>query len=330
MKSRPSLAAVGSALARLCLVLSVAIRPGPALAHPVDAASLVLRETSAGRFSVHFRAGSGALQRELAAPALFPAECRLAAATLQCGASGLSGTLRFPWLEGTLTRLMVDIQWLDGSRMLRVVTASSPRLSVYGTSGSGLAALVPILRDYAWLGVEHIALGFDHLFFVVALTFLVKRRGRLLATVTAFTLAHSATLAATALRAIEVPTAPVETMIALSIVLVCAECLRPHPTLTRRAPWLVAFAFGLLHGLGFASALLDIGLPERHLPSALFGFNVGVEVGQVAVIGGASGARALAARAPVRLPWAGRAALYAMGSVAAFWSLDRAIGIFHG
>src|SRR5204863_3481547 len=122
--------------------------------------------------------------------------------------------------------------------------------------------------DYVRLGVEHILTGYDHLLFVVALTLLVRKRRPLVATITAFTVAHSITLASTVLGLVSVPSAPVEATIALSIVLVCAECLRPGDSLTRRAPWLVAFSFGLLHGMGFASALAEIGLPEKHIPAA--------------------------------------------------------------
>ena len=301
---------------------------GASHAHPLDTASLSLRELQPGSFVVRFVAGSPALQRQLGAPATFPEPCQLQGARLECGAAGLAGTLEFPWLDGTLTRLMVDIEWRDGSRLLRVVTASSPALTVYGGAAPGLRALAPIVLDYTRLGVEHILTGFDHLCFVLALTLLVKRRVQLLATITAFTLAHSSTLAATALGAIELASAPVEVMIALSIVLVCAECLRPGESLTRRAPWLVAFTFGLLHGMGFASALLEIGLPERHLPSALFGFNLGVELGQLAVIGVAAALSALLRRTRWQRAGLSRAFVYVMGSVAAYWVLDRVLSMF--
>ncbi len=301
-----------------------------ARAHPIDSASLTLQEVAPGRFLMRFRSGSGALQRELEAPAVFPKPCRIEGAFLECGRSGLVGTIEFPWLEGTLTRLMVEIEWQSGSRLLRVITASAPSLSVYGVPASGWLALRPIVVDYVGLGIEHILTGFDHVLFVIALALLVRSRGRLLATVTAFTLAHSITLASTALGWISVPTSPVEATIALSIVLVCAECLRPEESLTRRAPWLVAFAFGLLHGLGFASALLEIGLPQEHLPSALLCFNLGVELGQLAVIGVVVTLRKVTARLGFQRPWLFRTVVYAMGSTAAFWSLDRIVSVFGG
>jgi len=133
----------------------------------------------------------------------------------------------------------------------------------------------------------------------------------------------------TALGLFSVPIAPVEAMIALSIVLVCAECLRPEDSLTRRAPWLVALSFGLLHGFGFASALSEIGLPEQHLPLALLSFNLGVELGQVLVVLAFVGLTWFAGRAPLlrALPKdvSARVLSYAMGSLAAFWSIERVL-----
>jgi len=314
----------------LLLILCALCMAGIARAHEIDAASLSLTEVAPGRFLMRFHAGSRTLQQQLAVPAVFPKPCRLEGAYLDCGSSGLVGSIEFPWLEGTLTRLMVEIEWRSGSRLLRIVTASAPTLTVYGVPASGLVALKPIVFDYTRLGIEHILTGFDHLLFVIALAILVRNRRSLITTITAFTVAHSLTLACTALGLLSVPPAPVEATIALSIVLVCAECLRPAQSLTRRAPWLVAFAFGLLHGLGFASALMEIGLPEKHLPAALFCFNLGVELGQLAVIGAVIAVRTLALRLKLRRDWLIRALIYAMGSVAAFWSLDRIVAVFGG
>jgi hydrogenase/urease accessory protein HupE len=299
----------------------------PARAHPIDAATLTLTEIAPGQFTVRFVAGAASLQRLAAAPAVFPEPCRLDGTSLGCGPSGLAGTIAFPWLEGTMTRLMVDIEWLGGGRLLRIVTASARTLTVYGGTGGG-ASLKPVVIDYTRLGVEHILTGFDHLLFVVALTLLVRRRRLLIATITAFTVAHSLSLAATVLGLVSVPPAPVEAAIALSIVLVCAECLRPGESLTHRGPWLVAFAFGLLHGLGFASALMEIGLPEKHIPAALFCFNLGVEIGQLSVIGSVFALRALARRLHPARPWLARTLVYAMGATAAFWSVDRLAAVF--
>jgi hydrogenase/urease accessory protein HupE len=312
----------------LLLACSVACVCRPAAAHPIDSASLTLTEVAPGRFRVRFQAGSRALLQELAQPASFPKPCRLDGAYLDCGRSGLVGPIEFPWLTGTLTRLMVEIDWLGGGHVLRIASASAPTFTVYGVPATGLRALAPIIADYTRLGVEHILTGFDHLLFVIGLALLVRSRRALVATITAFTLAHSLTLASTALGLLTVPSAPVEATIALSIVLVCAECLRPGESLTRRAPWLVAFAFGLLHGLGFASALLDIGLPAEHVPAALLCFNVGVELGQLGVIGVFLLLRALALRLKLDRPWLVRTLIYAMGGTAAYWSIDRIVAVF--
>jgi hydrogenase/urease accessory protein HupE len=303
----------------------------PAKAHELDSATLVLSEISAGRFDVRLQTNSEALRSQITAPASFPSPCRLVAERLDCGDTGLVGTIEFPWLEGRLTSVLVDIRWLSGARLLRMVNPSSPTLAVYGIPVSaGLLELGPIIRDYVRLGVEHILLGFDHLLFVIALTVLVRGRAALLLTITAFTLSHSLSLTATVLGVVSIPIAPVEAAIALSIALLCVECLRPVTSLTRRAPWAVAFAFGLLHGLGFASALLAIGLPEEHVPVALFCFNAGVELGQIAVVVAVVTAARLATRLKLVRPWSSRAVLYAMGSMAAFWTIERADALFRG
>jgi hydrogenase/urease accessory protein HupE len=300
-----------------------------ARAHAVDAALLSLTEVAPGRFLIKWQAGSSTLER-LTEPARFPAPCRIEGAFLECGASGLAGALEFPWLEGSLTHLVVDIQWRDDARVLRSVTAETPRLFVYGGAGRGVRPLLAVARDYGWLGVEHISGGFDHLLFVAALTLLVRVKRRLLAAVTAFTLGHSLSLAATALGALTLPVPPVEATIALSIAWVCAEGARPRDVLVARAPWVVAFVFGLLHGLGFASALLEIGLPARHLPLALLFFNVGVELGQLAVIGTLVVLGVAVARAGWSRAWQRLALFYAMGSVATAWSIERVVAVLAG
>jgi hydrogenase/urease accessory protein HupE len=310
----------------LCAV-ALLLAAGAARAHDPEGASLSLRELEGGRFVVRWYAGSQTLQEDLASAVVFPAPCRLRGAELACGTAGLVGTIEFPWIEGTLARVVVDVDWRDGTRLSRVISASSPRLRIYGARAAGWRALAPIVLDYTRFGVEHILTGFDHLLFVVALALLVRRRAALVATITAFTAAHSLSLAVTVLGLVHVPPAPVEASIALSIVLVCAECLRDGPSLARRAPWVVAFAFGLLHGLGFASALLELGVPEGHVPAALLCFNVGVEIGQLAVIALVLALRRLAARLRALRPWMRPGLVYAMGGLAAYWSIDRALAV---
>ena len=301
---------------------------GAARAHELDSASLSLKEIESGSFAVRWHASSRTLNDDLGTAATFPKPCRLEGARLSCGPAGLVGEIAFPWLEGTLTRVVVDVEWRNGTRLLRVASPGSPSVRVYGIPATGLRALAPIVVDYTGLGVEHILTGFDHLLFVVALTLLVRRGRQLLATITAFTLAHSVSLALTVLGLVHVPSPPVEASIALSIVLVCGECLRPADSLTRRAPWAVAFAFGLLHGLGFASALLDLGVPEQHVPTALVCFNLGVELGQLAIIAAVLALRWLVRRLRLARHWMRPGLIYAMGSLAAFWSIDRVRTVF--
>ena len=175
--------------------------------------------------------------------------------------------------------------------------------------------------------------GIDHLLFVLALLILVKGVRTLIWTITAFTAAHSLTLAAAALGFIQVPQAPVEAVIALSIVFVASEIAhvsQGHPSLTQRKPWIVAFVFGLLHGFGFAGALNEIGLPEQSIPLALLLFNVGVELGQLGFIGVVLLIYAILNRYTFKLPhWANQVPAYLIGTVAAFWTIERTVGFWN-
>jgi hydrogenase/urease accessory protein HupE len=315
---------------RLAIFIAVWLYAAQAQAHSFDAATLTLTEVADGRFAIDWRTTARTL-KDLREPAQYPKSCHQRGTTLHCGSLGLVGTIEFPWLAGGESRVTVLVDWSNGSRLLRVVNGKSPSLKVYGIPPSaGLRFLVPIAGDYTRLGVEHILTGFDHLMFVLAVTILVRTRKALVAAVTAFTVAHSLTLAATVLGWLELPSAPVETTIALSIVLACTECLRPSDSLAHRAPWLVTFAFGLLHGMGFASALLEAGLPDKHVPSALLFFNVGVELGQLAAIAAFVALGWLWMRIERRPAWSTRAFVYAMGSTAAYWSLERGVAMFTG
>jgi hydrogenase/urease accessory protein HupE len=297
-------------------------------AHSFDAATLTLTEVADGKFAIDWQTTAETLQG-LRAPAQYPKSCSQQGALLDCGPLGLVGTIDFPWLAGGASSVTVLIDWRNGSRLLRVLNGRSPRLTVYGIPASaGLRFLQPIALDYTRLGIEHILTGFDHLMFVLAITLLVQRRKALIAAISAFTVAHSLTLAATVFGWLRLPSAAVETTIALSIVLACSECLRPADSLARRAPWLVTFAFGLLHGMGFASALLETGLPEKHVPSALLFFNVGVELGQLAAIALFVAVGWLVTRIERRPAWSRRAFVYALGCIAAYWSLERGVAMF--
>jgi hydrogenase/urease accessory protein HupE len=186
-----------------------------------------------------------------------------------------------------------------------------------------------VLRTYFVLGVEHILAGWDHLLFVIALVLLIGNWRKVILAATAFTVSHSITLAAAALGYVGLPQAPVEALIALSILFLALEIIRPDgdtPTLTRRFPWVVAFLFGLLHGFGFAGALNSIGLPEGEIVAALLAFNIGVEAGQLMVITSLLIALALVQRFAVNaLVPAVRFSAYGIGIIGAYWLVDRVI-----
>jgi hypothetical protein len=169
--------------------------------------------------------------------------------------------------------------------------------------------------------------GLDHLLFVAALLLLVSEWRRLIGVITAFTVAHSITLAASTLGVIAVPVAPIEVLIALSIAFIAAEILhlrQGHRSVASERPWLVAFAFGLLHGVGFASALTEIGLPQNAVPTALLFFNLGVETGQLMFVAGLGLAAWLSQKIWDGWPsWSRALPPYAIGAVAAFWVLER-------
>jgi hydrogenase/urease accessory protein HupE len=180
---------------------------------------------------------------------------------------------------------------------------------------------------YLKLGVEHILTGIDHLLFVLALLLITCGSWKLVKTVSAFTLSHSITLTAATLGFVHVPQRPVEAFIALSIVFVAVEIVHLHAGregVTARAPWVVALTFGLLHGLGFAGGLSEVGLPAGHIPTALLFFSVGVETGHLLFVAAVLSLIALGRRSGVALPrWAELVPPYAIGSVAMFWVIQR-------
>jgi hypothetical protein len=189
------------------------------------------------------------------------------------------------------------------------------------------ASKLKIAGDYWRMGTIHILEGMDHLLFVLALLLIVNGFGPLLKAITAFTVAHSITLALATLGVIHLPPAPTEAIIALSILFLAAEIVHKHNGIigvTERWPWLIAFLFGLFHGLGFAGALSEIGVPQTEVPLALLMFNVGVETGQLLFVTAVLSLIALLKRLPLAAPaGAWRVASYAIGSLAAFWTIQR-------
>jgi hydrogenase/urease accessory protein HupE len=215
--------------------------------------------------------------------------------------------------------------------------AGSPKtLRINGAAPSSVIparqARSAVAAMYSRLGFEHIAFGFDHLLFVLCLLMLVSNLKRLLGAITAFTVAHSITLAGTTFGWLRLAISPVEACIALSIALVAAEVIKARSgksSVVQRCPWVASFGFGLLHGFGFASALSDIGVPEDAVPLALLSFNLGVEVGQIVFVGIVLALMSLLRRyAPQPPAWAGRAPPYAAGVVASFWFIERTVRMF--
>lgn len=236
---------------------------------------------------------------------------------------GLAGqTLGIDGIAGGVTDVIVRVEHSDGTSQVARVLPHKPQFVVQGATGTGEVAWA-----YLILGVEHILGGVDHLLFVLALLLIVSGGKRIFLTITAFTAAHSITLVAATLGWVHVPGPPVEAMIALSIVFVAAEIvhsLRGKPGITARAPWVVAFTFGLLHGFGFAGALAEVGLPQKAIPIALLTFNVGVELGQLLFVAAALLVGAALRRLPVpRRAWMPYAIPYAIGCIAMFWVIER-------
>jgi len=292
-----------------------------ARAHEMTMAEMEVRETAPGEFFWQWSAQNDKRPMGDDLAPHWPAACTAGPNRVHCSGGGLKGELSIDGVGKRYSAALVKIFWLDGGSHVYTITAAQPTAHLYGSAddrrGKG-----EIARAYTILGVQHILSGYDHLLFVASLLFLVGFRRRLIGTITAFTLAHSITLACSVFGLITLRSPPVEAAIALSIVLVASESLRDRETLARRLPALVSFLFGLVHGLGFAGALKEIGLPQSHLPLALLCFNAGVEIGQLMVV--------LAVFTVVRLPiprdWLGRArrpALYGIGALAAYWSLSR-------
>jgi hydrogenase/urease accessory protein HupE len=241
---------------------------------------------------------------------------------VNAGVGGLDGrTVRIEGLERTITDVLVSVSRLDGEQVQTILRPGDASLELH-LGGTGLA-----LPAYLMLGIRHILAGTDHLCFVLALLLLVPNRMVLVKTITAFTVAHSLTLAATALHLIAVQPDAIEALVALSIVFVAVELAhfrRGRVGLTARYPWLIAFTFGLLHGCAFAGALAEVGLPSRAIRLSLLLFNVGVEIGQLLFVAGVLTVAWCLARLPRPLPaWTAGIAPYGIGTFAVIWFVER-------
>ncbi|MED5386671.1 MAG: HupE/UreJ family protein [Pseudomonadota bacterium] len=216
-------------------------------------------------------------------------------------------------LDRTLIDTLVNIKRLDGSINEILINGNEPRLD--------LTVATPTVPVYLIIGIEHLLLGFDHILFVIMLLYLVRSSWQILKVVTSFTIAHSLTLALSALELVQLSSAPVEAVIAGSIVLLAYENLQKKGSVSKTFPVLIAFGFGLLHGLGFAGAVAEIGLPEESQLIALLLFNIGIELGQLAIIAFVLLLLMVMRLKFIRLLY--EVPIYLTGGIASFWFLQR-------
>ena len=324
---------------RLFFAIVVVLLAQPAVSDELRPGYLEMRQIGAGAYNLLFKIPARGEDLRLAIYVNLPEGTQDVApprASFSDGAyverrtirrdGGLIGqAISIEGLSATSTDVLVRIESLAGAIQTERLSPTETSFIIQAVPGAGEVA-----ATYLRLGVEHILFGFDHLLFVLALVILVRGWRRVAVTVTAFTIAHSITLAAATLGFVNVPGPPVEARIALSIMLVSVEILnarRGKPSLTARLPWLVAFSFGLLHGFGFAGALAEVGLPQHAIPVALLFFNLGVEIGQLAFVAAVLTAGGLFRSAmALRLTYPDSAdrqsadviAAYAIGTTAAF------------
>ena len=300
----------------------------PLAAHEPTIAVLELRDQGKGHFlgSWLFPPVDQSLKP------IFPPQCSWVPPVLDCGARGLVGRLSFDGLGSKQSATMIRVIPQQGEVQAYTVSAGHPYVTVATEPGTNIAVWMELADTYVSLGINHILLGIDHLLFVLGLIWLVRGKWMLVRTITSLTVAHSISLAAATFGWVGVPTAPLNAAIALSIVFVGVEIVklnRGEVGLTARYPWVVAFSFGLLHGLGFATALTTLGIPQSTLPIALLFFNVGVEIGQLAFVFVVLALSWAHRRADATLPrWSASIPAYAIGTIATFWFLSRLPLIF--
>jgi hydrogenase/urease accessory protein HupE len=312
-------------------------------AHESRPAYLEIKETAPNQFSLLFRTPvlSGMrlpirLQTPDGVQNIKPPEVQELADSLverrwiNAGPSGLAGQrIEFPGLQGTITDVLVRVEMLDGRSWTTIVHPSQPWVEI-----TAAQTRLQVMGSFILQGIRHILFGADHMLFVLGLLLIVKDRWMLLKTITAFTVAHSITLAIATLGYAEAPVLPLNAAIALSILFLGPEIVRSwrgETSFTIRHPWVVAFAFGLLHGFGFASALTGAGLPKAELPVALLSFNVGVEIGQLSFVALILSLERAFRILEVRWPrWAEALPGYTVGSLGAFWTVQRLAIMFGG
>lgn len=307
------------------LVLAVLMQPCALSAHEATLGVLEFREVRPGAF-----VGRWTMQPSIGAARVdlrVPPHCFLRLPEMNCGQKGLVGPITITNLGANMSAVLIKIIPIEGEPRSYTISTANPVASVLGTGAPTLQTWIELAKSYVNYGIDHILLGADHLLFVLGLIWIVGGGWRLVKTITAFTIGHSASLAAAAFGLIGVPERPLNACIALSIAFLAVEIVkqqRGEMGFTARHPWAVAFAFGLVHGIGFAGALAGLGLESRLLPAALLFFNVGVEIGQLAfvllVLALIWAHRRLGAVVP---RWGDALPAYAIGTVSMFWFFGR-------
>jgi HupE/UreJ protein len=316
---------IGAAL----LLLVAALLPQGVRAHEATLGVIEFREVRPGAF-----VGAWTMEPAIGSARVdlrMPPHCFLRLPEMNCGAKGLVGSISIANLGSGLSGVMVKIFPVTGETQSYTITAANPMVSILGAGPPTLDTWIELAKTYVNFGIDHILLGADHLLFVLGLIWIVGGGWRLVKTITAFTIGHSASLAAAAFGVIGVPERPLNACIALSIVFVGVEIIkqqRGEMGLTARYPWAVAFTFGLVHGIGFAGALAGLGIERRLLPAALLFFNVGVEIGQLAFVLLVLALFWAHRRLYAVLPrWGESIPAYAIGSVAMFWFIGRLVRV---
>jgi hypothetical protein len=311
------------------LVLAALILPRQLDAHEATLGVLEFREVRPGAF-----VGRWTMEPSIGAARVdlrVPPHCFLRLPEMNCGEKGLVGPITITNLGADMSAVLIKIIPIAGEPRSYTISSANPVVSLLGTSDPTLQTWVELARTYVNYGIDHILLGADHLLFVLGLIWIVGSGWRLVKTITAFTVGHSASLAAAAFGLIGVPERPLNACIALSIVFVGVEIVkqqRGEAGLTARYPWAVAFTFGLVHGIGFASALAGLGLERRLLPAALLFFNVGVEIGQLAFVLLVLALIWAHRRLDAVIPrWGDALPAYAIGSVSMFWFFGRLLRV---
>ena len=316
------------ALAAL-LFLATTLVPPQVRAHEASLGVLEFREVRPGAFIGRWtmEPAIGAARVDLRVPG----HCFLRMPQLTCGDKGLVGPITITNLGVNMSAVLLKIIPMTGAARSYTITTASPVVSILAAGAPTLQSWIELARTYVNYGIDHILLGVDHLLFVLGLIWIVRSGWRLVRTITAFTLGHSISLGAAAFGIVGIPERPLNACIALSIVFVAVEIVkqqRGELGLTARYPWAVASAFGLVHGIGFASALAGLGLERRLLPGALLFFNIGVEIGQLAFVLLVLALMWAHRRLNAVLPaWGAPLPAYVIGSVAMFWFIGRLVRV---